>query len=210
MPVTFIAVGTKGASSSAATRTVALPAADAGDLFFVMISIASNATISTPSGWTKLQQTNSGASFTGALYWKIATGSDANPVFTWTGAVANTAWAVQFRGTIPSAIGTNGSTGSGTTNPHTSGSFNSTDGESLAVAFDFQASATAQPSTPAGWNFDAAQGGATSSMAFAVWDLQLGASGSASGAISQNQTAVAWFEVQYELLQEPLLGQICL
>ncbi len=208
MTVAFASTGSIISSASAAALTPVRPSSNAGDVFFAMIAILSNATINTPAGWSKLFQTNSGVSFTAALYEAAATGSS-NPAFTWTGSVACAAQIVRFVGTKFPANGANGGPVAGTTNPHTSTALTTTFNNSLAVAFDFQSSATAQPSVPAGWSSLFANGDATSAIAFAAWGKTINLSGTSSGAISQNQTAVAWVEDQMEALEDALPGQVC-
>jgi hypothetical protein len=209
MTVSFASAGAIVSSASAATLTASLPTANKGDAYWILLAIGNNATVSAPSGWSKIVQSNPSASFTVAVFQRTATA--ANPVFSWTGAAACAVQAIRYVGeTQSAAFGAHDSPSTGTTNPHTSASFTSTANNSLAVAFDVQFSATAQATTPAGWTGDLSNGDATSGIAFAEWSLQLGPNGTASGAISQAETAVAWFQMQFEIQEDPLPGQICL
>jgi hypothetical protein len=172
--------------------------------------IAKNSTgsfINSNSQWTRrLQQVPGGTTFACGLFFAIAAPSMANPVITWGTAAACAAQAFNFTG-MAGGFGVLGGAGTGTANPHTSSSLTSSAANSLVVAFDFQLSLTAQGTTPTGWSSLWANGDATSGMAFAGWSIALTSVGSASGAISVTEGAVAWLQVQHELLLD-LQGQI--
>lgn len=113
--------------SSGTTTTPTNQSSTAGDLLLVMISVKNNNTISTvTSGWTKLTQINSGASFTTAIFYAAAPAS--NPVLTWTNSAAFAAISTAYSmgtGTVdpvPLLRVENASTGS----PHTISSTTST------------------------------------------------------------------------------------
>lgn len=76
-------------NSGGASVDVTLPSNNAGDLLLVTIQAHNNITgISTPSGWTKLDQQSISldATSTSAIYWKFSSGSESSPVtFTFTG-----------------------------------------------------------------------------------------------------------------------------
>lgn len=209
MTVSYASNGGIVSSASAATLTAVVPAANLGDSFWAILAIANNAVVAAPSTWSKVTQNNPSAGFTVGLFTKFA--ASTNPVFSWTGAAACAVLVIRYKGVVSGAsFGAHDSPSTGTTNPHTSASFTSTFNNSLAVAFDIQLSATAQATVPTGFNGDVSLGDATSGISFAEWSKTLGLSGTASPAISVTEQAVAWFEMQFELPEDPLPGQICI
>jgi hypothetical protein len=200
----FHAVGTRLASASAATLSPALPAGLAGyrGLLLCVVTSKNNAAHScATAGWTLIGQTNAGAAFTSSLWAALDTA--AAPTFNWVGAAACSAQiAHYFDADGPLALTSVAikSVNTGTTSPHSSASFNSAAANSLAVYLD-TCGATTGLATPAGWTEDNDQASATDAGDTTWGHKNLGASGSASGAISVVGGAAAWVQRQLEIKQ---------
>lgn len=72
-----IAMGT-GSESAAdvSSHPISIPVGASGDLLVTVFSVDGNPTVSTSSsGWTLLGQASNGASVTGAIFWKLASGT---------------------------------------------------------------------------------------------------------------------------------------
>src|SRR5215469_1220754 len=93
-------------SVTSTTITPAMPASiAAGDFLIAFCSVsATGITFAAISGWNvgDLNNTNN---ITGTWYWRVATGSDPAPVFSWTGAHNAAAQVGRFTGTAASPIG---------------------------------------------------------------------------------------------------------
>ena len=202
-------------SASAATLTLtnpfdfeAGPAPNCG-LMLAVISIKSNATVTTATaGWTKLAQDNSGANFTQALF--IAASNAANPVFTWTGAVACFGMIVPIQNPSSplrvSGVGAASVTsGSGTT--HTSTSINTTEPLSLAVYIDTSNVNTAM-AQPTGWTEAIDLAAATAVGRVVVGSKDIAVEGDPSGAISVTGSSGNWVQRQIEVSLEPLTNDV--
>lgn len=197
----FIRVGTRAQSAAAASLAVTKPTVDsATGVLLAAVTSKNNATHSTATaGWTKLSQTNSGASFTASLW--IAAESAAAPTFTWTGSVACSAQIAYYndpQNTTNATVSVSGTTGSGTTSTHTSTGFTSDANNALAVYVDVAAANTAI-GTPTGWTEDLDNGSATDVGRTAFGSKSIAASGSGSGNISVTGAAAAWVQFQVEL-----------
>lgn len=196
-------IGAFAASASAAALTPGLPTVDTngnGGLLAICVS-KNNAVHSTAtSGWSKITQVNSGASFTVSL-WKAAQGSAA-PAFTWTGAAACSAQISYYtdpQNTVDAAgIALLGAAGSGTTSTHTSAGGNTTANNVDAVYIDVCAANTAV-GTPAGWTEDSDAGSATSVTRHVFGEKAVATSGTASGAISVTGGNAAWVQFQVQI-----------
>jgi hypothetical protein len=123
----WIASGALSTATAQTSRTPAAPAgAVRGDLEIAHCSSENNATHScASSGWVKIGQTNSGASYTVSHWYRIHTGTNVDPVITWTGSADATARRYLFRDTKADTTGTapvayHGTVGTGTVSPHTS------------------------------------------------------------------------------------------
>jgi hypothetical protein len=89
--VAFVSSQTsQGAATT--TPTLTLPAGvAAGDVLIAELTLflnASDTTITTASGWTQIASNINGTAIRQALYWRLATGGDANPAFTLTASKA--------------------------------------------------------------------------------------------------------------------------
>lgn len=198
MAITYVAAGTRSNSAGAATLTPALPTRTNGDLLIAIVGGKNNATHSvTGAGWTKLTQTNSGASWTVSLYYCIVNGSEAAPTISWTGSVACFAQILQYRGTSASPFGAS-SVSTGTTSTHTSSQITTTAPNSMVVAWDGAAANTAI-ATPSGWTENLDGGSATGATRNSADSKTVASSGTASGNISVVGAAAAWVQWQYEL-----------
>jgi hypothetical protein len=198
----FGASGTLGAASTGTSISPALPSRAAGNLLVGIVATKNNATHTWPAGWTKVSQTNSGASWTVSWAWRIATNTaaDGPPSVSWTGSVANTGQLWTYTGNDGSApIGAASAAATGTVSPHTSTSITSTRDSSLAIYLDACATNTAL-TTPSGYTSHVSSTSATSVTAINSGDKTVTASGTATGAISTAGGAAAWVEIQVEIL----------
>jgi hypothetical protein len=211
MAVAYSSIGTRSTATTGTSVTPALPATPAvGDLLIAVVLVKNNATITQTAGtgsWTKLDQTNSGASFTRAIFWKnFATGNTA-PTFGWTGSVANGAVIARFTGVDGAApILTTGTAAAGTTTPHTSTGITSQATASLFIAIDAGAANTAF-TTPSGWTASFDSAGATGANRISMVRKVNSAVGASSGNISTTAGNAAWVEQQFEI-QPPNTGSL--
>jgi hypothetical protein len=200
MTAEFQLQGARAQSASAATLTPAKPTVNGvGGRLLAVLQTKNNAVHATATaGWSRIgAQINSGAAFTASL-WE-APETSAAPVFTWTGAVACAAQVIYYMDpNNPLAAIVAGTNNNGTTNPHSTASFNSTLANSLIVYVDVAAANTAL-ATPAGWVEDIDAGSATDAGRTTFGSKALAASGSASGAISVNGAVAAWVQWQVEV-----------
>lgn len=203
----FTAIGARSTTAGATTLTPAKPTVSGlGGKMLAVCQTKNNDTHSTTTGgWNLIAQVNSGANFTASL-WEAAE-TAAAPVFTWTGSVAAAAQVAYYcnanapvDATIGFAVNSNG-----LTSTHATASSNSTGGDSLAVYVDAAAANTAL-ATPAGWTEDADAGSATDAGRTTFGSKSLGASGSASGAISVTGANAAWVQFQVELMESAAAG----
>jgi hypothetical protein len=198
---------TIGAFSGAASGTSVAPALPGrvglnGALIAVVCS-KNNATHSTAtSGWTKLNQTNSGANFTASVW--VAASNAGAPTFTWTGSVANSAQIALYYdidGVIDVAgIALLGAVGTGTTSPHGSAGGNTTADDVLAVSIDVCATNTAVGAA-AGWTENNDQGSGTTGTRHVFGSKVIATSGTASGALSVTGGAAAYAQFQIQVAQ---------
>lgn len=211
----YLNVGTRSQSAGAVTLTPALPASRSnGNILIATLASKNNATHATATGgWVLVgTQTNSGASFTRSRWWRIVDGTEASPVFTWTGSVACFAQIEQYdRDNTDTAapFGTIGTAAPGTVATHTSTGFNTTRDLSLVIYSDACAANTAV-GTPAGWveNYD--NGNATGATNNAGGSKAVATSGTGSGNISVTGGAAAWVQQQVELKAPTIAsGFIC-
>lgn len=165
-----------------------------------IVTSKNNATHSTAtSGWVKIAQTNSGASFTASLW--IAAEGAAAPTFTWTGAAAGSAQIVYYtdpQNTMHNGVTVSGTTGAGVTTTHTSTGFNTDADNALAVYVDACAVSTAM-AQPSGWTEDLDNGSGTSATRHVFGSKSVATSGSGSGNISVTGGNAAWVQFQIEL-----------
>ncbi|HNR55182.1 MAG TPA: hypothetical protein PKJ19_08455, partial [Flavobacteriales bacterium] len=63
-------------ASNVTSHSISVPAGAVGDLLVTIFSVDGNPTVTTASsGWTKLDQSSYGTTVTGAIFWKMATGT---------------------------------------------------------------------------------------------------------------------------------------
>lgn len=204
----FFAVGTRSQSSGNTQRAPSLPSGVASGRGILLCAVHSknNATHSTAtSGWTKIGQWNSGASFTVSLF--IATGGAGAPTITWSGSVACGAQIAYYEdamNVLDPALGqTSFNNGSG--NPHTTTGFNTTRADSLVVYFDVAAANTAL-GAPSGWTEDNDAGSATDAGRHVWGSKKVPNAGDASGNISVTGATGAWVQGQVEIMREAYTG----
>jgi hypothetical protein len=199
--VSYGAIGAQ-AGSAVASRSVALPSGvTAQSELWATVGSKNNAThSSSTTGWTKVAQQNSGASWTVSL-WRY-TGSDATAAaqitVSWTGSVASfgQSWRIQGR-TGSEAVGAT-TVNTGTAATHTTTSLTTTKPGSRVMYVD-AAAANTTISAPSGWVENSDVGNTTSVTRLAVGGRDLGSAGSSSGAISITGAAAAWVQWQIEL-----------
>lgn len=205
MTATIGAGGAIAASASAATITPVIPTLQGSNnsiLVAVCVSKNNGTHATATSGWTKINQTNSGASFTASIWWALQ--GSANPVFTWTGSVACSAEVFEVKPSADATIDTAliallGAVGAGTTSTHTSAGGNTGRNDADVIYYDVCAANTAA-ATPTGWSelFDV---GSTTSVTRHVFGQKtVATSGSASGAISITAGNAAWVQWQLQFV----------
>lgn len=197
----FQGVGGLSVTAGAASLAPAKPAVDGQNgLLVAIVCSKNNATHSTAtSGWSKIAQTNSGASFTASIW--IAPESSGAPTFTWTGSAAGHAQIAYYSdaaNVVNNGVSVSGTTGTGTTTTHTSTGFTSDATNALAIYADACAANTAI-ATPSGWTEDADGGSATSATRQAFGSKSIASSGSGSGNISVTGGNAAWVQFQIEI-----------
>lgn len=199
MAITLIRAGAASQSAGATTLTPAKPTVDGsnGRLLAVLCSKNNATHSSTTNGWSKLDQVNPGASFTVSL-WEAAEGAS-SPVITWTGSVACLAavWYFADASAPMTALKVGSAANTGTSNPHTSSSYNSDANNVLAIDVDAGAAATAL-TLPSGWGSANNKTGATAAAAISVCTKAIATSGTATGSTSTNGASAAWAQWQLE------------
>lgn len=192
-------------NNSAATLTPPLPTSRvSGNAIYAVCVSKNNAVHSTSTaGWVKKDQVNSGASFTASLWECEVDGTEAAPVFTWTGAAACSARVWQYtRDDFSTALTGAFSSNFGTGTTHTSPALTTTANNSRIMYVDVCGANTAA-SAPSGRTerFDA--GNATGATRMVVGDSLVTTAGGSSGSSSLTGGNAAWVQWQVELL-EPL------
>lgn len=206
MPVTYLGGRAQNSATSATTITATgfslSLAPHTGGFQFAVCAIRSNAVISTATaGWTKISQTNSGATLTVALF--VASTTAANPVFTWTGAVGcyciGAAWDSPDLGLITNAIAVL-STNTGNTSPHTANSITAAVNGGLCFAFAISENETAvYGATPAGWTERWDSGSNATTDIRSVMATRNATTVGATGNVAWTQSAVGWVAFQIEI-----------
>jgi hypothetical protein len=187
-------------SGSATSISPAKPTIDGNNgVLYALVFSKNNETHScADSDWQKIDQVNSGASFTASLWY--APDTAAAPTFTWSTAAACAADIAYFadpQNVVELAPGsTTNNNGSG--NPHTTSAIVSTQDDSLFVYFD-AAAANSSLGQPSGWTEHDDLGYATDGGRTAFGSKQAGSAGSSSGAISVNGANAAWVQFQVEI-----------
>jgi hypothetical protein len=158
------------------------------------------------AGWTKIAQTNSGASFTASIW--IAAQGAAAPTFTWVEAVACHAQLAYYpdpMAKVAPDVSISGTAGADSTGTHTSNGFNSDANNTLAIYIDACAINTAL-AAPAGWTENSDVGSATSNTRQVFGSKALATSGLSSGNISVVGGVADWVQFQIELRQDDTAG----
>jgi hypothetical protein len=151
----------------------------------------------------KIGQTNSGASFTVSHYYRIHTGTNVDPVISWTGSADASARRYLFRdtrakATVAAPVAYHGTVGTGTTSPHTSTGANTTEDDVLAIYIDICNANTAMaPETS--WTERVDSGSATGPIRSYLADREMATAGSATGNISEAGGAAAYVQQQFEI-----------
>lgn len=198
----YIAAGALSAATAQTSRTPAAPTgALRGDLEIAHCSSENNATHSVSgSGWVKIGQTNSGASFTVSHYYRIHDGTNVDPVISWTGSADASARRYLFRDTRAknTPVAYHGTVGTGTASPHTSTGANTTEDDVLAIYIDICNANTAMaPETS--WTERVDSGSATGPIRSYLADREMATAGSATGNISEAGGAAAYVQQQFEI-----------
>lgn len=201
----WIAAGALSTATAQTSRTPAAPAgATYGDLEIAHCSSENNATHSVSgSGWVKIGQTNSGASFTVSHYYRIHTGTNVDPVISWSGSVDATARRYLFRdtranATVAAPCAYHGTVGTGTASPHTSTGANTTEDDVLAIYIDICNANTAMVAETS-WTERVDSGSATGPIRSYLADREMATAGSATGNISEAGGAAAYVQQQFEI-----------
>jgi hypothetical protein len=195
----FIGAGAILGTAAGAGVTPSLPTTVPGGILVCVACSKNNTTHTTSTtGWSKLGQTNSGASFTSSVF--VARVGAAAPNIQFGATIAGSGQVSCYASpdtAIDLTIGASSSS-AGTTTTHTSTSINTTRANSAVIYADVCA-ANAAMTTPAGWTENIDAGSATSVTHHVLGIEALGASGSASGAISATGANGAWVQWQIEL-----------
>lgn len=202
--VAYSAAGTRNQSSGAISRNPALAAGGSnGDLHLAVVGSKNNVThTSSSTGWVKLFQQNSGASWTVSV-WAYrptlggADGSQAAPTITV--AASNVACFSQcFRLSGFGSIGAS-NVNAGTTSTQSCTGITATGYGSRVIYLAASAANTAL-ATPTGWTEDADNGNATGATVNEIGGKNLSNLGDASGDISVTGASAAWVMWQIEIL----------
>ncbi len=79
--------------------TTSMPATNTGDLLIAAVTTDGSTTISTPSGWTPINQgSDDGGQVTLGAWYKVAVASEPAPIFNWTGVRQAYGWIMRFSG----------------------------------------------------------------------------------------------------------------
>lgn len=204
--IALVNSGVRVNQTASASSAPALPASlVTGRLLLCIAWSKNNETHNwTGSGWTKLDQVNSGASFTVSYGACIVTGTEAAPLISWTTAGAGGSQTMQLSGNDPSltaatAISATRSN-NGTTSPHTCNGIVSTRDFSGIVYLDAAALNTTV-AQPTGYIEDLDNGAATGASRNVMGhaDSQSGI-GTTSPNISMAGAVGAWVLWQLEVL----------
>lgn len=197
----FRAIGARSQSAGAASIAPAKPTVDGvvGLLLCVVTSKNNGVHATATPGWSLLNQTNNGASFTASLW--VAAETAAAPTFTWTGSVACSAHIAYYTdpaNTMNIGSSVIGTAGTGLTATHSSTAIVTDVNDALAVYVDVAATNTSL-TTPSGWTSSSDTGSATDAGRTSFGSKAVATSGTSSGAISTTGANAAWVQWQLEL-----------
>jgi hypothetical protein len=197
----FVASGSLSVATSQTSRTPALPSGLLiGDLVIAHCASENNATHScATAGWTKLGQTNAGASWTVSHWWALNNGSLSAPTITWSGSVDASARTHAFRdvnAVTPCAY--LGGLYFGTSSTHASSGLPTTVDNVLMVYLD-HANANTALATPAGWTEATDSGSATGPCRTTLGYMAAAFAGTGPEDIIVTGAAAAWVQCQLEI-----------
>jgi len=200
--VAYVNVGTRTNSGGNTSATPALPASRvSGNILIAICGTKNNATHSTAtSGWDKIDQVDSGTGWTLSLFWRVIDGSEAAPVITWSGSVANFAIITQISEASPTnPIGAIlGNPNSGT--PHTNAGITGT-GLNSQVFYIGGAAANTAYGTTSGWTERSDAGSNTGATRHVIGNRNSRINtGDSSGSTSNTGAAAVGVMYQLELL----------
>ena len=201
----FVGAGTLASSGSATSLTPAISSqvSTLHGVQIAMVAIKSNAVITTATtGWTKLFQDDSGASFTVAYF--IGAPTALAPVLTWAGVVACLAQTAYYddpaNPITATSVGAT-SVGVGTSTALTTASINTTRPNSVVLALAAIAADTTLTNVGGSWATNQETQNAASLTTFEFSSQFFPSSASASGITAQTAgSSAAWVIRQIELL----------
>lgn len=199
MAVAYKATGTRFSSAGATSVSGwTLPTRAAGDILIAMVCSKNNATHNwSGTGWTKIGQQNSGASFTVSWGWKLSDGTDALPTVSWTGSVAAGATISSWSGA--SAVGPlQVAYNSGTTSTH-AGTDTAPPRVGRVIYAEMSAANTAL-ATPTNFTEHNDAGSATGATRNTIGSRAL-AEAAASGTASATGASAAWARMTFSLIE---------
>lgn len=204
--IAYGAVGTRVSNAGATSAAPALPSGVATGMLLIAICMTKNNETHSCSttGWTKIDQQNSGASFTVSIWKRIADGAQTAPTITWTSSVANGAIVARYAPGTGQAIDTTNpigatSTNNGTTSTHSCTGFNTTKYGSLVIYVEGAAANTALGTPTGGWAENNDTGSATGATHQTFGGQGFPALGTATGNVSATGAAAAWVMWMLEL-----------
>jgi hypothetical protein len=169
-----------------------------GNMLFAFCRVAGSPTIVVGGGWTLVDNfLGSGAANVWA--WRIVDGTEAAPVFSWTGANTAMAMALQIAGASPSLPYGTVSHAAGTASPITAPSITTAKSNSLILVYMASAGSTPLP-TPSGYANQAANGPNAGAVNEAATQITILQSGQASTAISFAYSSVGWVSQVLEIV----------
>lgn len=204
MPLRFMGAGTNAVSGSATTLTPASTTAInnlSTGIRLAVCAVKNNAEITTATpGWVKLNQVNSGAGLTMAVF--IAAITAAAPVFTWAGAAACSAIQLIYDDptdpVVSASIGAS-STNSGSASPFVATGVTTTQAKSLAVAIHALASTATFGGAPSGWVVDGNAANGSPNMRLLSYSKSMDAAGATGDASTTMGSPPAWASMMVEL-----------
>lgn len=205
----YVTVGAADVTAGATSRSPGLPAGRSnGQLLIAGCGTKNNDVHTwTGTGWTKLDQIDSGAGFTASLAWCIVDGAEATPVCSWTNSSAARAVMTSWSGVAgenPFDGANNSNTGTGTT--HSCTGVTTTRADSRVIYIDL-VNVSTLTATPSGWTENYDLGSGTSATRHVVGGKDIASSGSASGDISITGGNAEWVMWQIEL-RSPSAGGV--
>lgn len=207
MAIAYVNAGTRSSSTGVTGFTPGLPASRVlGNFLIATIISKNNATHTWPSGWTKVSQVNSGASFTASWGYRFVNGDEAAPAVTWSGsadggAIVHQLSGVDFDGPLQTTSQT------GATSTHTGTAI--TAAAAGRIFYLDAAAANTALATPTSFTEHQDSGSATGATRQTLGSYARTA-GQSSGSISVTGANAAWvmwtFELQDRLSTRPQIN----